>query len=468
MTASLDAGQFDATHLKDVSPSIEARDQEEPALQTVRQPNWRSLLASAFVVCVLNFAAPARGTQATPDFPQFRGPDGQGHATASGLPERWSSSQNIHWRTSLPGSGWSSPVVGSGRVWLTAADARDTSLHIIGLDAETGKQLHDVTVFRHAAFGKIHPKNTHASPTLVLDADRLFAHFGAHGTACVTTDGTVTWTTELPYYHHHGPAASPVLFDDTLILTCDGFTEPFYDRTVREGVSDHQFLVGLDAATGQVRWRTPRQGRHSYATPLVIQVAGTAQVVSPGGDGVAAYNPKTGTEIWKCRYTGYSVVPRPVSGHGLVFVCTGYDKASLLAIRTGGEGDITDTHIAWRVSDGVPFNPSPILVGNELYLVSDNGVLQCLDARTGKRHWRARLGGNFSASPVFADGRLFFQTETGSTHVVVPGLTFNRVAVNRIRGRTLASPAFVDRSIYLRTDRALFCIEAETASDQVP
>jgi outer membrane protein assembly factor BamB len=399
------------------------------------------------------------------EFPQFRGVDGQGHADASGLPTEWNAKQNVAWSTPIPGSGWSSPVIADGRVWLTTSDDRDRSLHVISIDCGTGRILNDITVFQRSVLGKIHSKNTHASPTLILAGDRIFAHFGTHGTACLSASGEILWTTRLPYYHHHGPAASPVMSGDILILPCDGFTRSFYDRTVLDDVTDHQFVVGLDCATGQIRWRSPRRGRHSYSTPLVIEVDGGQQVICPGGDAVVAYEPSTGEELWRCRYTGYSVVPRPVFGHGLVFVCSGYDHAWLAAIRPDGRGDITDTHVEWTSQEGIPFNPSPLLVGDELYVVSDLGIAQCLDATTGKRRWRGRLGGKFSASPVFADGKLFFQSESGVTHILEPGLKFQRVATNRVRGRTLASPAIVDRSIYIRTDRQLYCIQEKDSSE---
>jgi outer membrane protein assembly factor BamB len=418
---------------------------------------------SAYVLCACLVTAFGRDSLCA-EFPQFRGVDGQGHADASGLPVDWNAKQNVVWSTPIPGNGWSSPVISNNRVWLTASQDRDHSLHVISVDGATGSILNDITVFRKTVLRKIHWKNTHASPTLIVDGDRLFAHFGVHGTACLSLSGKVLWTAQLSYYHHHGPAASPVLSGEVLILSCDGFPRSFYDRTVLPNVADHQFVVGLDCATGKIRWRQSRQGRHSYSTPLVIEVAGGRQVVCPGGDAVVAYEPSTGEELWRCRYTGYSVVPRPVFGHGLVYVCTGYDDARLAAIRPDGRGDITNTHVEWTADEGIPFNPSPLLVGDELYIVSDLGIAQCLDAKTGKRHWRGRLGGKYSASPIFADGKIFFQSESGVTHILEPGLEFNRVATNRLRGRTLASPAIVDRSIYIRTDSRLYRIEEGAAT----
>ena len=215
----------------------------------------------------------------------------------------------------------------------------------------------------------------------------------------------------------------------------------------------------LDKHTGKVRWKQNRSGRMAYTTPLVIRAQGVDQVISIGGDRAVAYDPLSGREIWWLRYDGYSNVPRPVFGLGLVFLCTGYTKASLNAIRPDGKGDVTDTHVMWRLRQGVPLNPSPLLVDEELYLVSDAGISTCLDARTGRSHWRERLGGDFSASPIYADGRIYFLNEEGVTTVLSHGTAFNKLSTNSLKGRTLASMAISGKSIYLRTDHHLYRIE---------
>ncbi|MBS0262802.1 MAG: PQQ-binding-like beta-propeller repeat protein [Planctomycetes bacterium] len=397
-------------------------------------------------------------------WPQFRGPDGQGHALATAAPLRWNEKKNVAWKVPLRGLGWSSPVIADGQIWLTSAVAADHTLHVLCLDVETGALLHDIEVFRKDQLGTIHTKNSHASPTPVLEGDRCFVHFGAHGTAALSTTGQILWKTEIPYYHHHGPASSPVLVNHSLIIACDGLDHAFYDAHVVAGATDPQFVVALDAMQGTVRWRMRRDGRHSYATPLAIEVEGQTQVVSPGGSRVVAYDPSTGAEIWSCRYEGYSLVPRPVSGHGLVFVCTGYDVATLLAIRPTGHGDITDSHVAWQAKQGVPLNASPILIGDELYTISDQGVATCWDALTGKVHWKKRLGGNHSASPLLADGKLYVLDETGTTHVLQPGTKPKVLAKNVLRGKTLASLAAYGRAIYLRSDSHLYRLEEPATS----
>jgi outer membrane protein assembly factor BamB len=380
------------------------------------------------------------------DFPQFRGLTGQGHSRESGLPLTWSETENIVWKTPLPGSGWSSPLIQGEHIWLTTAVDDGRSLRALCLDVSHGQILHNVEVFHKDDPGKIHEKNSHASPTPVLDGDRVYVHFGSHGTACLTTEGEIIWKTRLDYYHRHGPGGSPTLEGDLLIIHCDGF--------------DAQFVVALNKHTGQEVWRVDRDGKHAYSTPLVIDVAGQRQLISVGGEWVFAYDPPTGRILWQVRYPGgYSTIPRPVYGHGLVFLSSGYDKPVFYAIRPTGSGDVTETHVAWTLERGSPLTPSPLLVGDELYLVSDDGILTCVEAATGKAHWRQRLGGNFSASPLYADGRIYLLDENGNSTVVAPNKeSYQKLAVNVLPGRTLASPAASAGSLFLRTDAALYRI----------
>jgi len=221
--------------------------------------------------------------------------------------------------------------------------------------------------------------------------------------------------------------------------------------------------VALDKRTGKIRWKSPRKGYQAYTTPLKIQVEGKDQLISPGAYRAIAYEPLTGKEIWSVRYgEGYSNVPRPVYGHGLVFICSGFEQAELLAVRPDGRGDVTDSHIAWSLKRAVPLTPSPLLVGDELYLVSDNGIASCLDAKTGKAHWQQRLGGNHSASPIFADGRIYFLNEEGESVVIKPGKEFKKLATNQLDGQTLASMAVSDRSIYIRSANHLYRLRQQS------
>jgi outer membrane protein assembly factor BamB len=392
------------------------------------------------------------------DWPQFRGPTGQGHSTESGLPLTWSESTNVAWKAPVPGLGWSSPAVARGRVWLTAAVAGRlangsafVSLRALAYDVEGGRPVVDVEVFRLDRPRAIHAKNNFASPTPILDGDRVYVHFGADGTAALGPSGEVIWRTKLPYESQHGGGGSPVLYRDLLIVNGDG--NP-----------DEAFVVALDARSGKERWRTRRRSPadQAYTTPLVIETGGRDLLVSVGSYRAGAYDPLTGREIWRVSYAdGFSNVPRPVFGHGLVYIATGFQQPSLIAVRADGQGDVTRTHVAWELKRGAPLTPSPLLVGDDLYVVSDTGILTCVDAKTGLIQYQQRLEGNYSASPVFADGRIYVQSEEGVTTIVAPGKAFARLAVNRLDGATLASMAVSDGSLFIRAESHLYRIRAQ-------
>ena len=381
------------------------------------------------------------------DSPQFRGPGGEGHSAEKNLPVNWSESENIRWKTDVDGLGWSTPSIEGSQVWLTTATDEGKSLRIVCLDKTTGTIVHNVELFHHDNPGSIHKKNSFASPSVLIDGNNVFAHFGKLGTACLDRNANVIWKTELKYNHRHGPAGSPIVFENLLILACDG--------------GDTQYVTALDKATGKEIWKTTREGAMAYSTPLLIQVNGRPQLVSTGGEWAMGYEPKTGKEVWRFRYPkGYSNVPRPVYGEGLVFLCSGYDKPWLYAVKPTGEGDVTESHMAWKLERGAPLNPSPLLLGADLYIVSDNGIAQCLDAKTGEPHWQQRLGGNFSASPLLADGRLYFLDELGKAYVVEPtNKEYKELAVNTLPGRTLASIAAADGALFLRTDTSVYRIQ---------
>lgn len=392
------------------------------------------------------------------EWPQFRGPTGQGTAVDEGAPVSWSETENISWKTRLPGQGWSSPVVDGDETWVTAATESGKSLRAICCDTKTGRIVRNIKVFEVDRPGGVHPKNGHASPTPVLTPNRVYVHFGANGTACLERSGRVVWTRTVAYYHHHGSAGSPVLVNGLLVLACDGMAGPFYDKVSRAGVESPQFLIALDAETGEIRWKTIRESRHSYATPLVIRRQERDELIAPGGDHVWAYDAATGTELWRCRYEGYSVIPRPVTADGVVYVATGYDSASLLAIDLGGKGDVTGSRIKWRLSQGVPFTPSAVVVGPHIYLLSDNGILSCVARDDGRVAWKQRLGGNASASLTAIGEKLYCQSEDGQTHVILAGDQFQKRGVNRLKGRTFASLAVAGPRILLRSDKFLYCL----------
>ena len=380
------------------------------------------------------------------DWPQFRGPTGQGVSDERGLPLTWSENKNVRWKVAIPGRGWSSPVVQGDRIWLTTATEEGKSLRAIAVDRNTGAILQNVEVFRLKSAKLANSKNSFASPTPVVEGELVYVHFGAFGTACIKQSGEIVWKTRLEYDNgQHGTGGSPVIYDDLLILSCDG--------------NDVQFVVALDKATGKVRWKKMREGYQAYTTPLVVALPEGDQVISPGAFRATAYEPRTGKEIWQVKYgEGFSNVPRPVFGHGLVFICTGFQQPSLLAIRPDGRGDITKSKIVWRLDRGVPLTPSPLLVGDELYMVTDNGIATCVDAKTGQELWRARLGGNHSASPIYADGKIYFLSEEGESVVIAPGRQLRHLATNQLDGPTLASMAVSDSSLFIRTATHLYRI----------
>jgi outer membrane protein assembly factor BamB len=390
--------------------------------------------------------------RAADEWPQFRGPDGQGHSGATGLPVTWSESENVAWKTPIAGRGWSSPVASDSKIWFTTAIDDQRSLRAVAVDLDAGKIVQDVEVFQCESFPSINGKNTYASPTPIIEAGRLYVHFGALGTACLdATDGRLLWTNhELKLDHKEGPGSSPVLCGDLLIVNCDGI--------------DAQFVAALDKHTGKLVWRRDRPGplnpiadfRKAYCTPLVIEVDGRQEVVSPGASRVVAYEPQTGDALWSVRYAGFSNVPRPVFANGLLLVDTGYMQPQLWAIKPGGSGDVTASKVAWRCTKNAPANPSPVVVGNEVYMVSDTGIASCLDATSGKVVWHERLGGNYSASLLAGEGRIYFSSEEGVTSVIAASRKFERLATNTLSGRMLASPAVAGRSLILRTDSHLY------------
>jgi outer membrane protein assembly factor BamB len=403
--------------------------------------------------CVLLYWAQTAGLQAE-DWTEFRGPNGDG-VTDKSLPTEWGPDKNIRWRTEIPGEGWSSPVVKNGRIFLTSAVPKKTSdqyaLSLLILDAASGELLKTVEVMEQNEDrpAKMHKKNSHASPTPIIDGDRLFVHFGYQGTACLTRDGEVVWINRDLYFQPtHGNGGSPVLTDGHLIFTCDGDKEPK--------------IVALDADTGTLAWSTPRpvsaKKTFSFCTPSVIDVRGQTQVVAPGSDCVLALDPQTGKTIWDVRYVGYSVVPKPTYDRGLVFISTSFDKSKMLAIRPTGSGVVTDSHVEWQVDRNIPKTPSMIAHDGLVYSISDDGIALCVESETGDVVYRKRVGGNYSASPLMADGRIYFTSEEGLTTVIEGGREYTEIASNDLQERTLASFGVVDDSILLRTADALYRI----------
>jgi len=437
-----------------------------------------------FIVWAAGALLAILGQSVSADWPQFRGPRGDGHATAEGLVAEFAEDKNILWKEAIPGKGWSSPVFGKGLIWLTTAETAGAtpeqlekakealaknpigkemevvgsiSMSAVAVEASTGKLVAKIPLFKVEQPDAVHSLNSYASPSPILDGERLYCHFGTWGTACINTKSRqVIWKANLPTKHSVGPGSSPCLCGKILVIPCDGI--------------DAQFVIGLDVLTGKEVWKTARppmagnevETRKAFSTPLLIEHEGKQQVVVPGAQWVAAYDPLTGKSLWQVNYApGFSNVPRPVYGNGLVYVCTGYMVPELWAIRPDGSGDVTSTHVAWKVKQQVPAMSSPILVNEELYFISDNGIVTCVNATTGDQHWKKRIGGNFSASPMLADGKLFFCSREGETTLLKPGKTFEEIGRCTLDGQLMATPAIVDGTLLLRTQSHLYRIGAK-------
>jgi outer membrane protein assembly factor BamB len=401
---------------------------------------------------LLLFIASSTVTQAEALWPEFRGPQAQGHSTAVGLPTKWSPSSGIVWRSEFPGLAWSSPVVANGKIFLTDAVTAGAAvnLSVMALAADTGKQLWSTELFAPADPGalKMHKKNSHASPSPVWEDGLIYAHFSHHGTACMKEDGSVVWkSTENPYTPVHGTGGSPVLVGDLLVFNADGSTDPS--------------VIALDKKTGKTVWKvkreSPAQRKFSFSTPLVIEVAGEKQIITAGSGIVQALRPADGSVIWFATYDqGYSVVPRPLFAHGMIFLSTGYDKPVALAIKADGKGDVTATHIVWQADKRVPHNPSMLVIGDDLYMIDDKGMISCRNAKNGEVYYEERALGPCSASLLYGDGRIYAIDELGKSAVVKPGHTLEILFTNDLAEKTLASMSVVDDDLLIRTEKALY------------
>ena len=395
---------------------------------------------------------------ATEGWTQFRGPAG-GRTQAKDLPLTWSESEHVRWKTALPGEGWSSPVVAGKEVWMTTAVDDGKSLRALCCDLETGTLLRDVEVFQNETVPPKHQRNSHASPTPIVDADRIYVHFGAMGTACLSTkDGRKLWENrELKVDHQNGPGGSPTLVKDKLLIACDGI--------------DAQYEVALDKMTGKVLWKTGRSAipklaqrppdmRKAYPTPVVLPVDGRLQSLSAAAERLYAYDPETGKELWFVDYPGFSNVPLPVTDGRMAFVSTGFMKPEIWGIRLGGaQGDAAASHVVWKQRAGAPDQATPVVMGSRLYMVSSAAVVSCLDVADGRIVWKERIGGDFAASPLAAEGRIYFFDAGGKTTVLAPGDTFQKLAENTLADGCMASPAVVGKALIVRTKKSLYRIE---------
>ncbi len=406
-----------------------------------------SFVASLLLLSTLAFAD---------NWAEFRGPDGDGYGNAANLPATFSDTENVTWKTPIKGKGWSSPVVWGNEVWMTTATEDGTSLSAVRVDLKSGNVTHERRVFFVKKPQYINPFNSYASPTPVVEEGRVYVHFGAHGTAAIDTgSGKVLWTRQdLPCDHFRGPGSSPILFENLLILTFDGF--------------DLQYVAALDKNTGDTVWKTNRNIDYgtddgdfmkAYSTPRVISVNGQPQLISPSAGATISYDPRTGKEIWRVKSGGMNAATRPLWAYGMIYSTTANSGFQLFAVRPDGQGDVTKSHVSWKQAKSIPTRPSPILVDDLIYMVNDAGIFSCVEAQTGRQVWVNRVGGNYTSSPVYGDGKLYFFSQDGDCPVLEPGREFKLLAKNKLEDGCMASPAIADNALLVRTRTHLYRIE---------
>jgi outer membrane protein assembly factor BamB len=430
-----------------------------------RQSSLGLLLTIVFVGTASSLATAGKPA-ASDNWPGFRGPHADGHAGPAGLPVTWSDTQNVRWKTALPGRAWSSPVVWGRQIWMTTATEDGYQMSALCVDRESGKLVFEKKLFDVHKLGESHKFNSFASPTPAIEEGRVYLSWGSYGLACLDTNTFETlWIRrDLRCEHYRAPGSSPVIVDDMLIEHYDGF--------------DYQYVIALDKRTGDTVWLTRRPHdfetdngdiKKSFATPIVIEVDGRRELISPTSKGVFAYDPATGSELWRARYEQFSCACRPLFQDGVLYLNAGFSKGALVAIRAGGSGDVTDTNILWSQDRGMPNKPSPLLVNGLLFTINDTGIVSCLEPASGKIVWQERIGGNFSSSPITADGRIYMFDEEGKGTVIAADRQFKLLGQSTLPDGCMASPAVVSRSLLVRTRTHIYCLEDKaTAAAATP
>jgi outer membrane protein assembly factor BamB len=408
--------------------------------------------------CLLFAGLLASAATAAETWPQFRGPTGQGIASGTG-PLKWSKDAGIAWKIPLTAQGWSSPVIADGKIILTGSRKDGETMHLtaFALDVATGKSLWSIDLFKPTAeeTAAMHGKNSLASSTPVIADGIVYVHFGHMGTAALRLDdGGVVWKNQVSYKPMHGNGGSPVIVGDLLVVNADAEIDPT--------------ILAFHRKDGAIAWRIPRgqevRSKFSFSTPLVVETDGRTEILSAASGMIGAYAPEDGRLLWKVTYgEGYSVVPRPIVAEGMAYVATGYNVPKLIAIRLGkASGDITKTHIAWEVTRRMPKTPSMIATGGKILVLDDTGTLTSLDAKSGELAWNEKLPGNFSASPVLTGETLYAVTEDGVCYVVKTSPEGAKILFETdLAERTLASPVLLGGALYLRTENHLWKITGE-------
>lgn len=436
-----------------------------------------------FIVMPFLFAGHVAASTPSKDanWPQWRGSEGTGVSAETNLPMEWSGSKNIKWKAPLSGSGNSSPIIWDNRIFLTAeiegevvpgaqavkhvlegqdykhpdavAADRHHTLKVICLDRDSGKLLWERIAYEGTVFDDRHRKSSHASPTPATDGKYVFAYFGTEGLYCYDFNGKQIWKAmpgEIATLGM-GTATSPVLFENLVILQCD------------EDNGEKSFIVAYDKKTGKEAWRVPRKVQVSWTTPLLVRDTQRAQLITSGNEFIISYDPKTGKEWWRTKGHGSNAIATPVTGHGMVIVSAGYPLKRMLAIKLGasGELDSLDANIVWRYNKGVAYVPSSILYGDYIYVMSDRGMITCLDVKTGSLIYegaRLPVPATFTASPVAVDGKILMTSEDGDTFVIKAGPQHEVLVTNSIEEPVFASPAISNGMIFIRGARHLYCI----------
>lgn len=408
----------------------------------------------SLIVCCFTLATPNLFAE---NWVRFRGPGGQGISGEQDLPLRWSATENIAWKTPIPGTGWSSPIVYQDALFLTTATEDGVSCRVMRVDVKTGSIVWNREVHRQQP-GDKRAQNSYATPTPVTDGERVFAVFSDGAIVALDYDGNLLWkNTDVRFHSLHGLGASPILAGDLLIMPFDGSSSE--DQRVGWKIPwANAVVLALDTKTGSVRWRGSRgESRVGHVTPIVVN-NGT-QLISSGGDRVQGFDLVTGKRIWSIYSQGEGVTPSPVVGEGLIFTSSGFEAPTIRAIRPGGEGDVTDSHIAWEQTRGVPVLASPLYVEPYLYTITRDNILHCLEAESGEIVWLKRLPGAYSASPVLADGRIYILSEEGITLVLKPGDQYEEIARNDLAEKCMASMAVSGGKFFIRGAEHLYCIE---------
>lgn len=393
------------------------------------------------------------------NWPGFRGPTGQGTSSEKGLPTEWSRTSNVAWRTEIPGEGWSSPVIYGDRVFVTTSVDAGVSCRVLCLNRVTGKVLWNKEVIQQTPKRK-EKRNSYATPTPVTDGKQVYVAFGDGTVAALSMKGDVVWANrDFKYYSQHGLGVSPRLYRDLVVIPFDWSSEGEDKKVGWQKPWDKSVILAFDKKSGKVRWRGQRGlSRIAHVTPNFLRQNGEDQLISAAGDVIQGFNPANGERVWWARSQGEGVVPSVVIGDGLIFTASGFEKPTIRAVRTGGRGDVTQTHIAWEQTRNVPSVPSFVYVKPYLFTVTDAGIAACLKADTGEVVWQERIGGTHAASPIYADGKIYFLSMEGESAIIEAKPEFKLLARNTIAEYCQASPAVSRGQLFIRSEKALYCI----------